>query len=128
MMKVQSKLLFIPMDGIIYYGTALHVNAILKTSPEALVFYNRISRMFLNWEPPLLLLLLAISQASVLDRMKINTNTVAAEPFFFKGHDLSSLKYLEETGTSYKDTAKNDQNRPAEDILGDGGMNTVRLR
>jgi hypothetical protein len=50
------------------------------------------------------------------------------EPFFYKGHDLSSLKMLEEGGCIYKDTARNNQTRPAEDILGDGGMNSVRLR
>ena len=49
-------------------------------------------------------------------------------PFFYKGHDLSSLKILEESGTVYKDTARNNATRPVEDILGDGGMNTVRLR
>ncbi|KAL1651926.1 hypothetical protein SLS58_000049 [Diplodia intermedia] len=49
-------------------------------------------------------------------------------PLFYKGHDLSSLKIMEEGGVIYKDTAKNNETRPAEDILGDGGMNTVRLR
>lgn len=49
-------------------------------------------------------------------------------PFFYKGHDLSSLLTLEEGGAIYKDTARNNQTRPAEAILGDGGMNTVRLR
>jgi arabinogalactan endo-1,4-beta-galactosidase len=50
------------------------------------------------------------------------------QPFFYKGHDLSSLKMLEEGGYVYKDTARNNQTRAAEDILGDGGMNSVRLR
>ncbi|KAF2137601.1 glycoside hydrolase family 53 protein [Aplosporella prunicola CBS 121167] len=49
-------------------------------------------------------------------------------PFFYKGHDLSSLRILEDSGTIYKDTARNNATRPVEDILGDGGMNTVRLR
>ncbi|PPJ58161.1 hypothetical protein CBER1_02627 [Cercospora berteroae] len=49
-------------------------------------------------------------------------------PYFYKGHDLSSLKILEEGGAVYKDTARGNATRPAEDILGDGGMNTVRLR
>jgi arabinogalactan endo-1,4-beta-galactosidase len=35
---------------------------------------------------------------------------------------------LEEGDCIYKDTARNNQTRPAEDILGDGGMNSVRLR
>jgi arabinogalactan endo-1,4-beta-galactosidase len=50
------------------------------------------------------------------------------DSFFYKGHDLSSLKLLEDGGSIFKDTAKYNQTRPAEDILGDGGMNTVRLR
>ena len=49
-------------------------------------------------------------------------------PFFYKGHDLSSLFRLEEGGMFFKDTARNNETRPAEAILGDGGMNTVRLR
>ncbi|KAF2215715.1 glycoside hydrolase family 53 protein [Cercospora zeae-maydis SCOH1-5] len=49
-------------------------------------------------------------------------------PYFYKGHDLSSLKILEDGGVIYKDTARDNATRPAEDILGDGGMNTVRLR
>ena len=47
---------------------------------------------------------------------------------FYKGHDLSSLKLLEDGGAIYKDTAQDSVTRPAEDILKDGGMNTVRLR
>ena len=47
---------------------------------------------------------------------------------FYKGHDLSSLKLLEDGGTIYKDTQESNATRPAEDILKDGGMNTVRLR
>ncbi|KAF2152806.1 glycoside hydrolase family 53 protein [Myriangium duriaei CBS 260.36] len=48
--------------------------------------------------------------------------------FWYKGHDLSSLVLSEKANTTYCDTAKRNQTRPAEDILGDGGMNTVRLR
>ncbi|KAG0649758.1 putative arabinogalactan endo-beta-1 [Hyphodiscus hymeniophilus] len=48
--------------------------------------------------------------------------------FFYKGHDLSSLLMLEEGDCIYKDTARNNETRPAEAILGDGGMNSVRLR
>ncbi|KAK9771356.1 putative Family 53 glycosyl hydrolase [Seiridium cardinale] len=48
---------------------------------------------------------------------------------FYKGHDLSSLKLLEDSGTFfYADTARSNETRPADDILGDGGMNGVRLR
>jgi arabinogalactan endo-1,4-beta-galactosidase len=50
------------------------------------------------------------------------------KPFFFKGHDLSSLKTLEDGGCIYKDAMRHNKTRHAEDILGDGGMNTVRLR
>jgi len=52
----------------------------------------------------------------------------SAQPFFYKGFDLSSLHILEEANTTYEDTARHNETRPAEDILGDGGMNTVRLR
>jgi arabinogalactan endo-1,4-beta-galactosidase len=47
---------------------------------------------------------------------------------FYQGHDLSSLLILEEGGAIYKDTARRNKTRPAEDILIDGGMNTARLR
>lgn len=50
------------------------------------------------------------------------------QPFFYKGFDLSSLKIEEDGGAIYKDTARNNETRPVEDILGDGGMNVVRLR
>jgi arabinogalactan endo-1,4-beta-galactosidase len=54
-------------------------------------------------------------------------------PFFYKGFDLSSLKIEEDgfgpgLGAIYKDTQRGNITRPAEDILGDGGMNAVRLR
>ncbi|KAK6594086.1 glycosyl hydrolase family 53 [Botrytis cinerea] len=48
--------------------------------------------------------------------------------YFFKGHDLSSLLMLEQGGSIFKDTLKHNATRPAEAILGDGGMNSVRLR
>ncbi|KAK5710474.1 hypothetical protein LTR17_018830 [Elasticomyces elasticus] len=51
-----------------------------------------------------------------------------SNPFFFKGHDLSSLKILEDGGAVFADTQRGNKTRPAEDILGDGGMNVVRLR
>lgn len=46
----------------------------------------------------------------------------------YKGHDLSSVKILEDGGAVYRDTARGNAIRPVEDVLGDGGMNTVRLR
>ncbi|KAI9739215.1 MAG: hypothetical protein M1834_007428 [Cirrosporium novae-zelandiae] len=45
---------------------------------------------------------------------------------FYKGHDLSSTKMLEDSGYTYYTTAGKEAD--IEDILGDGGMNTVRLR
>lgn len=57
-----------------------------------------------------------------------NSNPNQVEPFFYKGFDLSSLHILEQGNVTYKDTARHNATRPAEDILGDGGMNTVRLR
>lgn len=50
------------------------------------------------------------------------------EPAFYKGFDLSSLKIEEDGGYIYKDTARGNMTRPVEDILGDAGMNIVRLR
>ena len=50
------------------------------------------------------------------------------QPYFYKGFDLSSLKIEEDGGAIFKDTARDNATRPAEDILGDGGMNVVRLR
>ena len=50
---------------------------------------------------------------------------------FYAGHDLSSLPMLENADVApaiFKDTLQNDTIRPAEDILVDGGMNSVRLR
>ncbi|KAK2061958.1 family 53 glycosyl hydrolase [Colletotrichum caudatum] len=49
-------------------------------------------------------------------------------PFFYKGHDLSSLKLLEDSQNFFVDTARGNEERPADDILADGGMNAVRLR
>lgn len=51
-------------------------------------------------------------------------------PFFYKGHDLSSLFIMEAgpPGAIFKDTARDNETRLADDILIDGGMNTVRLR
>lgn len=50
------------------------------------------------------------------------------QPYFYNGFDLSSLKIQEDGGYVYKDTARGNATRPVEDILGDAGMNTVRLR
>lgn len=65
---------------------------------------------------------------AALSAVSIATASPSKKPFFYKGHDLSSLKILEDGGASYKDTARGNATRPVEDILGDGGMNTVRLR
>jgi arabinogalactan endo-1,4-beta-galactosidase len=61
------------------------------------------------------------------------TSFAAASPkpkklYFYNGFDLSSLKIQEDGGFIFKDTARNNATRPVEDILGDAGMNTVRLR
>ena len=45
---------------------------------------------------------------------------------FYAGHDLSSLGILESSGAIYHDLSNT--TAAAEDILGAGGMNTVRLR
>ncbi|KAK4569403.1 hypothetical protein LTR86_003166 [Recurvomyces mirabilis] len=50
------------------------------------------------------------------------------QAYFYKGFDLSSLKIEEDGGAVFKDTSRGNATRPVEDILGDGGMNTVRLR
>lgn len=50
------------------------------------------------------------------------------QAYFYKGHDLSSLPMLYAGGASYKDGQHGNVTKPAEDILGAGGMNTVRLR
>jgi len=50
------------------------------------------------------------------------------KPYFYNGFDLSSLKIQEDGGYVFKDTARGNATRPVEDILGDAGMNTVRLR
>jgi arabinogalactan endo-1,4-beta-galactosidase len=47
---------------------------------------------------------------------------------FYKGHDLSSLGLLESNGATFIDSQRGNAVRPLEDILGDGGMNSVRLR
>lgn len=50
------------------------------------------------------------------------------KPYFYNGFDLSSLKIQEDGGFVFKDIARGNATRPVEDILGDAGMNTVRLR
>ncbi|MCJ1322205.1 hypothetical protein MMC15_007552 [Xylographa vitiligo] len=75
-----------------------------------------------------LLPLVFLCSVSAAPTPESNIPAAEAAPFFYKGHDLSSLKMLEETGTTYRDTEKGNATRPAEAILGDGGMNTVRLR
>ncbi len=61
-------------------------------------------------------------------RANNNSDNDCDSGYFFKGHDLSSLKLLEDGGFIYKDMSRDNETRPAEDILGDGGMNSVRLR
>ncbi|KAF2663528.1 glycoside hydrolase family 53 protein [Microthyrium microscopicum] len=68
--------------------------------------------------------MLSIIAVSIFTWLRV----VAAADFFYKGHDLSSLRVSEVSGTTYYDGAKGGQQRAAEDILADGGMNTVRLR
>lgn len=68
------------------------------------------------------LLPFAASALAVVEVSQIKAN------YFFKGHDLSSLRLFELQGVDFKDTAKGNVTREAEDIFGDGGMNTVRLR
>lgn len=46
----------------------------------------------------------------------------------FQGYDLSSLKIMEDGGVIYKDSQCGNVTKPVEDILGERGMNTVRLR
>ncbi|TVY46120.1 putative arabinogalactan endo-beta-1,4-galactanase A [Lachnellula subtilissima] len=74
----------------------------------------------------LLILFFLLPLATAISKLPRNQDS--SHRFFFKGHDLSSLKTLEDVGTVYKDTTRHNQTRPADDILGDGGMNTVRLR
>ncbi|CAN8105974.1 unnamed protein product [Discula destructiva] len=51
------------------------------------------------------------------------------DSFFYKSHDLSSLRVLENGGGAvYYDTARGNVSRPIEDILRDGGMNAIKLR
>ncbi len=52
----------------------------------------------------------------------------AAGYTFYKGHDISSVGQEEALGRVYKDGQRGNVVRPLEDILGDGGMNAVRLR
>jgi arabinogalactan endo-1,4-beta-galactosidase len=70
--------------------------------------------------------LLCLSTANASPHKPIQTPSL--DPFFYKGFDLSSLHILELGNVTYKDTVRHNATRPAEDILGDGGMNTVRLR
>jgi len=81
----------------------------------------------------LLLTLPLLAQATPNHRRGFNeaSKEVASgiqEASFYKGHDLSSLLMLEEGGSIYKDTERHNETRAAEAILGDGGMNSVRLR
>lgn len=58
-----------------------------------------------------------------------NAQDTPSESFFYKSHDLSSLRVLENGGGAvFYDTALGNVSRPIEDILRDGGMNTIKLR
>ena len=74
------------------------------------------------------LLSIATAALACLSLASASPHKSQPTPYFYKGHDLSSLHILELGNVTYKDTARHNQTRPAEDILGDGGMNTVRLR
>lgn len=51
------------------------------------------------------------------------------DEFFYKSHDLSSLRMLENGGgAAFYDTLRDNASRPLEDILRDGGMNAIKLR
>lgn len=76
--------------------------------------------------PALLLTLLPLVNAAPSTITPSHPPAPATE--FYYGHDLSSLALLEEGGAIYKDTARGNATRSADAILGDGGMNTVRLR
>ncbi|QSZ29863.1 hypothetical protein DSL72_004381 [Monilinia vaccinii-corymbosi] len=66
--------------------------------------------------------------ATVLPMIAQSATTGNDSFFFYKGHDLSSLPMLETDGYTFKDTARKNATRPVEAILGDAGMNTVKIR
>lgn len=92
--------------------------------------YCRLSVLLFYTMPSILSIasaaLVCLSAATASPHKQPAQNQV--DPFFYKGFDLSSLHILELGNVTYKDTARRNATRPAEDILGDGGMNTVRLR
>lgn len=92
--------------------------------------YCRLSVLLFHTMPSILSIasaaLVCLSAATASPHKQPAQNQV--DPFFYKGFDLSSLHILELGNVTYKDTARRNATRPAEDILGDGGMNTVRLR
>ncbi|KAF9873646.1 glycosyl hydrolase family 53 [Colletotrichum karsti] len=77
---------------------------------------------------PRLFSLLGLTALAAATPVAEGVNVSPEKPFFYKGHDLSSLKMLEESNNIFIDTARGNQTRPADDILADGGMNGVRLR
>jgi len=87
----------------------------------------KLSHLFLRWHI-ILLLALPFLIVAAPGAAPSSNEVDARSSFFYKGHDLSSLKTLEESGNIFRDTAKHNQTRTADAILGDGGMNTVRLR
>lgn len=98
--------------------------------PKDSCLYCRLSVLLFYTMPSILSIasaaLVCLSAATASPHKQPAQNQV--DPFFYKGFDLSSLHILELGNVTYKDTARRNATRPAEDILGDGGMNTVRLR
>lgn len=74
------------------------------------------------------MVLLESIAAAILSLSSFATAAPKSKPYFYNGFDLSSLKIQEDGGFVFKDTARGNATRPVEDILGDAGMNTVRLR
>jgi len=74
-----------------------------------------------------------VALSSLTSALPSWTGNSDSEPFFHKGFDLSSLKIMYDgygpgEGATYKDSQLGNITRGAAEILGDGGMNTVRLR
>ena len=66
--------------------------------------------MLLNF-PSLSLLLSALSLFLSEGRASSTGITDTPVPHFYQGHDLSSLKLLEDIGSIYKDTARHSETR-----------------
>ncbi len=90
--------------------------------------FTKLDMRFFNYNCNVLQLItifsvLSIVNASyVIDKMLSRRSTTT----FYKGHDLSSCKLLEDNGYTFYTSSSVESS--IEEILGDGGMNTVRLR